>query len=296
MQLPFHEIGRRIRAYRLGRNISSDELAEKIGVSRAAVYRLEKGMIVKIETIQKISELLNVSLASLIGVGVEYYDNALAFFERTRLIEKDAMRVRGNFSPVSQLLVSDNYITYLQKMILEGLPKSLPSRRTATTIDKILEIIADRRRIAMKRQMPTISIVSSQDVERMLRFGLVGRFNLSIAEIENRRRAARDEVSYMIELLIQQPIGRQIGVIDGVPPTQTFSLFEGLDQSYVALSPYRMSDFPNVLVGVGMVTEAPEAVELFKASFNAQWEHSHKGADAVAVLQRLLHQTRKKAR
>ncbi|MCZ7658161.1 MAG: helix-turn-helix domain-containing protein [Xanthobacteraceae bacterium] len=46
----------------MGRGLSADDIAERIGVSRAAVYRLEKGELVKIETIEKLAELLDVSL------------------------------------------------------------------------------------------------------------------------------------------------------------------------------------------------------------------------------------------
>ena len=74
------EIGGRLRAYRLGMNLSALNVAERIGISRAAVYRLEKGELVKIDTLEKIAELLEVSLPSLLGVGVEYYSNAIAFF------------------------------------------------------------------------------------------------------------------------------------------------------------------------------------------------------------------------
>jgi transcriptional regulator with XRE-family HTH domain len=275
----------------VGQNLSPDELADKIGVSRAALYRLEKGMIVKIETVARVASLLNVSLASLLGVGVEYYDNALAFFERSMQIERGSMRVRGNFAPISQIFVSDDYPIYLREMILESLPEALFNRRTIAIVDKILEIMGERRKLASARQTPVVSIVNAQDIERMLRFGLVGRFGLPVGVIKHRRLAAQNEVAHLIRLIAQQPIGSQIGVLDDVPPTQTFHLFEGLDSSYVALSPFRMSDHPNVLVGVAMVTSAPEAVALFKNSFNSQWEKSHKGSKAIALLREILART-----
>jgi transcriptional regulator with XRE-family HTH domain len=81
MAIKFDEIGSRLRAYRLGKNLTASEVADRIGVSRAAVYRLEKGELVKIETLEKLSALLDVSLPSLLGVGVEYYNNSIAFFD-----------------------------------------------------------------------------------------------------------------------------------------------------------------------------------------------------------------------
>ena len=118
MGIQFEEIGQRLRAHRLGRGLTAGQIAETIGVSRAAVYRLEKGELVKIETLEKLSELLDVSLPSLLGVGVEYYSNAVSFFERMRQLEEQSFHVLGNFSPISLLLLSDDYMVYLKKMLV----------------------------------------------------------------------------------------------------------------------------------------------------------------------------------
>src|ERR1044072_1478024 len=120
MSEQWQEIGNRLRAYRLGKNFTAADMAEKIGVSRAALYRLEKGELVKIETLEKLAELLEVSLPSLIGVGVEYYNNAVAFFERMRQLEENVIQVLGNFTPISFLLLSDEYVDHLRTMLLES--------------------------------------------------------------------------------------------------------------------------------------------------------------------------------
>src|SRR5215211_6155453 len=144
MSIRFDEIGGRLRAYRLGMSYTATEIAERIGVSRAAVYRLEKGELVKIETLEKLSELLDVSLPSLLGVGVEYYSNAIAFFERMRQLEDDVIHVTGNFSPFSFLLVSDAYMEHLREMLVEAIPDSSPDRASAIDyIDKVLAILED---------------------------------------------------------------------------------------------------------------------------------------------------------
>ena len=80
MLSPWHEIGNRLRAYRLSKNFTAAELAEKIGVSRAALYRLEQGEVVKVETLERLAKLLDVSLPALMGVGVEYYASAVGFY------------------------------------------------------------------------------------------------------------------------------------------------------------------------------------------------------------------------
>jgi len=88
-------------------------------MSRAAIYRLEKGEVVKIETIQRIADLLNVSVASLLGVSVEYYDNAVAYFERMRQLEEEAEQILAHFAPFSYLLSSDEYAHAVELAIRE---------------------------------------------------------------------------------------------------------------------------------------------------------------------------------
>ena len=68
----YDDIGQRLKAFRLGSDYSADEIGERIGISRAALYRYEKGDPPKLETLDKIADLLDVSLPSILGVGVEY--------------------------------------------------------------------------------------------------------------------------------------------------------------------------------------------------------------------------------
>ena len=60
----------RLRAFRLGSGMSAEEIAKRIGISRTALYRFEKGEVVKIETLERLAELLEVSLPTLLGVGI----------------------------------------------------------------------------------------------------------------------------------------------------------------------------------------------------------------------------------
>ena len=72
MALRYDDIGQRLRAFRLASRLSADEIANKIGISRTAVYRFEKGEVVKIETLSSLADLLGVSLPTLLGVEIEY--------------------------------------------------------------------------------------------------------------------------------------------------------------------------------------------------------------------------------
>mgnify|MGYP006202302607 FL=1 len=80
MTIRFDDIGDRLKAFRLASGLSADEIANRIGISRTALYRFEKGEVAKIETLEKLADLLDVSVPTLLGVGVEYIPSAVAFF------------------------------------------------------------------------------------------------------------------------------------------------------------------------------------------------------------------------
>ena len=82
MSMRFTEIGQQLRAYRLESGLRAEEIAARLGVSRAALYRYEKGEVIKLDTIKRLAELLKISPLSLLGIGVEYYNRPIGYFER----------------------------------------------------------------------------------------------------------------------------------------------------------------------------------------------------------------------
>src|SRR5271156_2174641 len=113
------EIGRRLKAHRLSRGQTADEIAEKLGISRAAVYRIESGELVKIETLERLAAELHISLASLLGVSLEYHPTAISYFDRMRRLEEESEQVIAHFPPISYLLTSESYPVHLKKMLVE---------------------------------------------------------------------------------------------------------------------------------------------------------------------------------
>ena len=83
----FTEIGQQLRAYRLESGLRAEEIAARLGVSRAALYRYEKGEVIKLDTIKRLAELLKISPLSLLGIGVEYYNRPVGYLERIRQVE-----------------------------------------------------------------------------------------------------------------------------------------------------------------------------------------------------------------
>src|SRR2546429_3379644 len=117
MAIRFDDIGNRLKAFRLGSGLSADEIADRLGISRTALYRFEKGELAKIETLEKLAELLGVSVPTLLGVGVEYIGSAVAYFERMRQIEETSEHIIVLAGPNFYLLASDTFHPALAKKL-----------------------------------------------------------------------------------------------------------------------------------------------------------------------------------
>src|SRR5215467_15024809 len=124
MPFRYDEIGNRLRAYRLGSGLSADEIARQLGISRTALYRFEKGELAKIETLERLADLVGVSVPTLLGVGVEYIASAVAYFERMRQIEETSEHIIVLAGPISYLLASDRFDRTLGEVLRESVPQA----------------------------------------------------------------------------------------------------------------------------------------------------------------------------
>ena len=288
MALQYEQIAERLRAYRVGKGLSTDEMAIQLGISRAAIYRLEKGGLIKLEILERISELLGVSIASLLDAGVEYHSNAVSFFERMRQIETTSERILAHYEPISFVLSSDQYNDHLRQMLIETLPANGPKADLKRQIDDVLRILSERK-IQVRQKQPNIaSIIGVLEIERFLRLGLVGCLDLPAPEQKKRRLAAAFEVERIATFMEQEPVGIQIGLVEGVMPSQTFQIFRRSEGALVSVSPYRLGELPNILTGVAIVTAAREAVELHEAMFKQLWNRAVRGAAGALLLRKLM--------
>jgi len=285
-----NEIGRRLKAHRIGNGQSADEIAEKLGVSRAAVYRIESGGLVKIETLERLASELHTSLASLLGVSVEYHSNAISYFERMRQIEEQSDQVVAHFPPISYLLTSDQYPVHLRKMLTESLPSYIDnSRKALREIDAVIAILDERKKARRLRRLSVVNFATIPEIERWLKLGVVGRFDLADREVATRRQAARAEVEHLIDLVEGEPMGIQIALLEDTLPNITFQLFRAKRQTYLGLSPFRLGgELPNIRLGLALVTSDQQAVELYERLADDLWRHAHKGSDAVQLLRAAL--------
>src|SRR5258707_1088665 len=129
MPIRFDDIGNRLKAFRLASGLSADEIASRLDISRTALYRFEKGELAKIETLEKLADLLGVSVPTLLGVGVEYVASAVAYFERMRQIEETSEHIIVLAGPISFLLASDGFEGALAEVLRESIPDAPEGRK-----------------------------------------------------------------------------------------------------------------------------------------------------------------------
>ena len=289
MGFRYEEIGQRLKAYRLGSGLSADELAKKIGISRTALYRFEQGELAKIDTLEKLAELLGVSIPTLLGVGIEYIPSAVSYFERVRQIEESAEQIVVLSGPISFLLASDDFLSALEDELLENISGAVINPvRAKADIAKIMVILRERKELYRRRKPAIVNMMSAFEVERFLDHGLVGRKGLSEEVLVKRKELARSEIEHFVNLIEEQPIGVQIGLVPDTLPHLGFQLIRQPDRRLLVMSPFRLGGEPNVRVGVAMITSAPDAIALHEEAVAEMWNRSLKGQAAADCLRQML--------
>ena len=285
----YDEIGNRLKAFRLASGLSADEIAKKIGISRTALYRFEKGELAKIETLEKLADLLQVSLPTLLGVGIEYLPSAVSYFERTGQIEETSEHIIVLAGPISFLLASDGFVSMLESVLMESIPDDvLNLPRAQADIRKIMEILRERKLMYKKREPTIVNLISAPEVERFLRGGFVGRASLSDDVLKERRALARSEVEHFVSVIEEDRMGVQIGLVTDILPHTGFQVFRQPNRKILTISPFRLGEQPNVRVGIAMITSAPEALALHENMAKDMWRRAIRGSAAAHYLRRLL--------
>jgi transcriptional regulator with XRE-family HTH domain len=289
MAVRFDDIGNRLKAFRLGSGLAADEIASRLGISRTALYRFEKGELAKIETLEKLAELLGVSVPTLLGVGVEYIASAVAYFERMRQIEESCEHIIVLAGPISYLLASDGFDQALEEVLRESVPQHLATRkRELDQIDELMKVLRQRKASYRARQPGIVNLIAAAEMERFLGNGLVGRLDLPARTRAARRELARAEAAHFTALMADEPIGVQIGIVPDTLPHASFQIFRQPDRHVLALSPFRLGEDPNIRAGVAMITSAPEALALHEKMAKELWQRALKGPTAVAFMRDLI--------
>jgi transcriptional regulator with XRE-family HTH domain len=289
MSMRFTEIGQQLRAYRLESGLRAEEIAARLGVSRAALYRYEKGEVIKLDTIKRLAELLKISPLSLLGIGVEYYNRPIGYFERVRQIEETADQVLQLSGPLCYLTTSDAYDNALAEAFEETADQAGGERMAMRSMaEQVLGILAARKRMYAMRRPSIIAMVALPAVQRLLEVGIVSGGNLS----DRVRRICRDiavaEVENIAMLMETEPMGLQFGLLAGSPPSSSFKILRARDRVSLAINPFRTDTHPGAQTGVAMITGADEAITAHQRVAEASWREAIKGPAGAVRLRQLL--------
>lgn len=282
----FAEIGNRLRAYRIGSGISVQEVADRMGVSVAAVYRYEKGEIVKIETVERLGHLLGVPLSALMGMGIEHISNGLAFFERLRQIEESATSIVIMYGPVVYVLTSDEYVHVLEAAL--GETEKTDGNWARKDLRQLIETLETRKATFWKRRTSLVSIIAVSDIERFLGTGLVARTRMSEELSRSRRAHAIREIRHLANMVKSPPMGIQIALVQEPLPTSISQIIRRDEGDVVVSSPFRIGDLPNIRVGIATINDNPDVVRLYETMAEELWASAATGRDAYAILMDLI--------
>lgn len=285
----FTEIGQQLRAYRLESGLRAEEIAARLGVSRAALYRYEKGEVIKLDTVNRLAELLKISPLSLLGIGVEYYNRPIGFFERLRQLEETADQILQIALPLTYLISSDELDAVENEIFREATADAGPERAGLQAMaDQVQGILTERKRMYRMRRPAIIAMFSPSAVVRFLQQG-VGQGLVRSEALRYRARAvARAEVEHAAMLMETEPMGLQFGLITSGEPSGQFQILRARDRASLTINPFRSDTIPHAQAGVAMVTSADEAVSAHHRVAEAMWRDSLKGPGAAARVRELL--------
>ena len=281
----FPDIGERLRAYRIASNRSVDDLAKRLGVSRAAVYRYEKGEIVKIETVQRLARLLHVPMTALMGIDTEFVADGTVFFERIRQIESRAQSTVIVFGPIAYVLTSDEYDVILRRALGETYPEVTPG--VQAKLDVLFDSLAKRKAAYREKRLGIVSLSSLPEIERFLAHGLVARTNVSERTSAERRAHAVREVRHIAAMLRRPPMGVQIGLLTEGLPVSGYQIIREPDRTRVVNSPFRIVDIPNLRFGMASIIDMDHVVQMHEEMANELWSSAVTGVEAARIIETL---------
>ena len=285
----FAEIGQQLRAYRLESGLRAEEIAARLGVSRAALYRYEKGEVIKLDTVKRLGELLKVSPLSLLGIGVEYYSRSVGFFERVRQIEETADQLLQACPAICYLTTTDQFDSVLIDGFMELAENAGADRANfKTSADQVLGLLAARKRSYQQRRFNIISILSGDGVRAFLAQGVLAGAPLSDALRARCRKVAAAEMAMVADLMDREPMGLQFGLLPNAEAGGGFGILRNRDRATLAACPFRPDSIPNQQSGVAMITGADEAISAHQRVAEAMWRDAIKGSTAAAALRDML--------
>ena len=288
----FTEIGQQLRAYRLESGLRAEEIAARLGVSRAALYRYEKGDVIKLDTIQRLAELLKISPLSLLGIGVEYYNRPVAFFERIRQVEETADQITAIGPAICYLTSSEAFDTLISEILMASADGSADRGPMRASAEQALGILVARKRAYSLRRPNIVHLVSAPRLRAYLAGGIAAAVPMSDRLRRQCRVVAAAEVENIAQMMEAEPMGLQFGVVVSDEPTSNFELHRSRDRASVAINPFPADAMGGLPTGVAMITGADEALAAHQRVAQAQWSEAMKGSAGAAFVRGVLAEQR----
>ena len=258
-------------------------------MSRAALYRYEKGEVIKLYTVMRLAELLKISPLSLLGIGVEYYNRPIGYFERLRQIEEGTDQIIQIGRSYTYLITTAQLDTLLAEVMdvwSRGLGANAPAART--NFEHLLGILQARKRAYQARRPTIVTVYSVDSIEALVQHGLCRSLELPTQLRSRCKEIAINEVENLIGLLEDDPLGVQLGLLEETPISGAFNLLRGRERAMLTLSPFNADGPPDGQYGAAMVTSAEEAITTHQRVVEHCWRGAIKGQAAVARLTSLV--------
>jgi transcriptional regulator with XRE-family HTH domain len=285
----FNEIGQQLRAYRMESGLKAEEISARLGVSRAALYRYEKGEVIKLDTVNRLAELLKISPLTLLGIGVEYYAKPIGYMERIRQIEESSDQILQVFGPTCYLTSSDQYDSILAQLFEENAETLGADRVVARAAsEQLMTVMVARKRMYATRRPSIISILTVSSIQKFLADGVAGTALVSDRLRQAAREVASREMELVANLMESEPIGLQLGLMANGEPNGPFTLLRSRERATLAINPFPADAAPNTQSGVAMITGAEDAVAAHQRVSETAWREAIKGAAAAERVRALV--------
>jgi len=284
----FNEIGQQLRAYRMESGLKAEEISARLGVSRAALYRYEKGEVIKLDTVNRLAELLKISPLTLLGIGVEYYAKPVGYAERLRQIEESSDQILQVCGGLCYLITSEQYDSVLAQMFEEHAESMGADRGAArAAAEQLMGVMVARKRMYATRKPSIIAIMSPGALEKFLSGGIAPGAQVSERTRAMAREAALREAELIASLMESEPIGLQLGVMAQSEPNGPFVLARSRERATLAINPFACDVPPTQASGVAMITSADDAVAAHQRVSEYAWREAIKGSSAAARVRAL---------
>ncbi len=285
----FNEIGQQLRAYRMESGLKAEEISARLGVSRAALYRYEKGEVIKLDTVNRLAELLKISPLTLLGIGVEYYTKPVGYMERIRQIEETSDQILQVFGPVCYLITSDQFDLVLAQIFEEAADAAGAERGMArASAEQLLGVMHARKRMFATRKPSIIGILTYSSIQKFLTAGVAGNIPASDKLRQTAREVAFHEMEIIAKLMESEPIGLQLGLMASGEPNGPFTLLRSRERAILAINPFDADAAPAAQSGVAMITGAEDAVVAHQRVSESAWRDAVKGSAAAERVRTMI--------